>query len=157
MIHPVDYKIITVSPAYNHILITVPTGETSIQRVRQDILNSFGSDCELTELSLSECNTLLDPVKDRIFRNTWQLNNNQIIEPLEDCQRIIRESRNQALEYLDNKAYSESRKPNNSKIELINTYAQELRDIPQSQLFSSSNRADLVGLINRIKQIKSLV
>lgn len=68
---------------------------------------------------------------DRVFRDAWKLGINGCVECPVKSREIIRKKRNKKLEYLDEVAIKESRKPV-SKLAEVNTKAQELRDIPQS-------------------------
>lgn len=90
---------------------------------------------------------------DRIFRNAWTDDNPTETIDISSikARQLIREKRNRALESLDKKAFSESRKPN-GKTDEIDAEAQRLRDIPQHPDFSSDNIEKLKALMQSINE-----
>ena len=127
-----------------------PTGEesksVSISKALAAIKGGYSSYSEVTDVEL---NNMVPP--DRRLRNAWKEELGAISEDLIRSQDIIRAKRNEALVKLDGEAFAESRKPNGNS-SVIDTAAQKMRDIPQSQKFKNpANRDELLSLLDDIE------
>jgi hypothetical protein len=148
-----NYRLIYRPNDAEHIAVVIPTGEVSIAGVKSRIIKNIGS-VEFTDLSLDEF-IKVSP-KDRVFRNAWKLNSTGILEDINLSKNIIRDKRNKALKYLDDVAWSESRKPRGN-VKLIDRVAQNLRDITKQAAFQSTDIYELKSLMNHINNTHNAV
>ena len=107
---------------------------------------------EAKQLGTCEVIELNDLPQDRKFRSAWRLENKKCEENKVIAREIIRSQRDKKLQELDLLAFSESRKPQ-GKLEILNTKAQLLRDIPQRAGFNEMNISELKSVLTEIEQI----
>lgn len=143
MRYPIDYKIICQPNESDCIAITSPSGETSINRVRQDVFNQFGR-LDLYEVDKDTFFKIYPG--NRILRNAWKFNERVVFEDFDLSRKLIRERRNRLLNYLDKVAYRESRIPKGN-LRVVNYVCKLLRDIPAQTQFNSSDIQCLRDLI----------
>src|SRR4051812_5631705 len=115
-----DYRLICQPIDQEIIAITIPTGETNLSRVRNDVYNNFGS-VDIIEVDFSTFLSIYPG--DRIFRNAWQIGRDRIIENVSLARNVIRNKRDCLLNYLDPIAWRETRKPNGN-VKAVDTVSQ---------------------------------
>lgn len=92
---------------------------------------------------------LVKEVPDRTFRAAWCFVDGQLGFDYAIIRGTIRNERNNSLQALDIKALAADRAGNTSKLDSINTLAQQLRDLPNNPDFNSND-------INKLKELYAL-